>query len=430
MGITAEQIKGLVSDAVQEQTGMNPEEFKAFRAQLKAQHEESNKVDRKHAVELMNDRLPKAYEEKAKWVIRGDANEGLGLRFARFVRALAWARRTNESPMDVAKQWGDDWLADAIKGSRENARQKALAAGTLSSGGALVPDEFLGEMIELLRARSTMRAAGSRVVPMRNGSMTIPRQSAGATASYVGENSNITSSQQTFEQIQLTARKLAALTPVSNDLLRESDPSADQIVRDDLVQVMALRESLAFLRGDGTQNQPKGIRNWAASGQVFGATQAGASATLAEVTADLFKMIRLVKASNVPLLRAGWVMSTRSMMFIASLLDSNGNFVYKDEIMGGSLLGWPIHEDNQIPENLGGGSNESEIYFVEFSQALIGDQMAMEVEVFPGGSYHDGSTVISGISTDQTVVRAIALHDFALRHDEAASVLTTVKYGA
>ncbi len=429
MGITAEQIKGLVSDAVQEQTGMTPDEFAEFRTQLKAQQDEQNKVERRHAVGTMQDSLPKTYEEKAKTIIKMDPDDGLGLRAARFVRAMACAKRYGESATDVARGWDDKWLADEIEQSRENQRKKALAAGQLASGGALVPDEFMNEMIELLRARSTIRQAGARTVPMRNGSMTIPRQSAGATASYVGENSNITSSQQTFEQIQLTARKLAALTPVSNDLLRESDPSADQIVRDDLVQVMALRESLAFLRGDGTQNQPKGIRHWTTSGQVFAATQAGSDATLAEVTADLFKMIRLVRASNVPLLRAGWVMSTRSMMYIASLLDGNGNFVYKDDLMAGRLLGWPVHEDNQIPENLGGGT-ESEIYFCEFSQAMIGDTMSLEVEAFPGGSYHDGSQVVSGISTDQTVVRAIALHDFALRHDEAASVLTTVKYGA
>ena len=50
----------------------------------------------------------------------------------------------------------------------------------------------------------------------------------------------------------------------------------------------------------------------------------------------------------------------------------------------------------------------------------------MEVEAFPGGTYFDGSALQSGISRDQTVLRALSKHDIAMRHNLAASLLTGV----
>ena len=51
--------------------------------------------------------------------------------------------------------------------------------------------------------------------------------------------------------MNLVARKLTAMVPVSNDLIRRSPIGVEEIVRDDLVQTIARREDLAFLRGDG-----------------------------------------------------------------------------------------------------------------------------------------------------------------------------------
>jgi HK97 family phage major capsid protein len=48
----------------------------------------------------------------------------------------------------------------------------------------------------------------------------VPKITGGSTAGYVGENANITKTQPTTGQITLTFKKLAALVPISNDLLR------------------------------------------------------------------------------------------------------------------------------------------------------------------------------------------------------------------
>ena len=346
------------------------------------------------------------------------AKEEKGIRAARYIRALAAAKGDPVRAAKLAKEkWHDEILA------------ASLSTSTLEDGGALVPDEYVDEVIDLLRAKTVVRRMGATSAPM-TGSLSMPYLSEGSTASYVGETKNITASQQKFGMLQLTDKKLAALVPVSNDLLRNASPRADQIVRNDMVRSMSLREDLAFIRGDGTENTPKGMRYWAKSANVFTATQAGAKATVEEVIADLGKAVRLLEEGIVPMESLAWAMTPRVKWFLYTLVNSNGNYVFKDEMDKGTLLTFPMASTTQIPNNLGVGTNESELYLFDASTLVIGENSSIIIDVFEGGAYFDGSAVVSGISTDQTVVRAIAKHDFGARYRGQEIVVLTNKWGA
>lgn len=341
-----------------------------------------------------------------------------GTRAARYLRALAAAKGDPERAAKLAAKWGDEELS------------KALSESDFAEGGAIVPDEYVAEVIDLLTAKAVVRSLGVQTAPMNSGSLTMPYLSSGSTASYVGENENITKSQQQFGQLQLSAKKLAALVPISNDLLRDASPSADTIVRNDMVRSMALREDLAFIRDDGTQNKPKGMRYWADAGNVFARTQSGVESTLAEITADLGKAVRLLEEANVALDRPGWIFTPRTKWHLMTIRDGNGNLVFEPEMRGGTLLTYPYRTTTQIPNNLGAG-DESEVYFADFSGLLIGENTQLIIDVFAGGAYYDGAQVVSGISTDQTVIRAIARHDFGARYrGKEIVVITNVDWGA
>lgn len=425
MKITAASLKEMIAEQVRESMGAsNDAEVKALREELDAMKAKNDEIQRKRTQDGFVQNTATDYQSKAAHVIRGDVHKGVGLRFGRFVRVLALGAKSHRSPQDIALAWGDKWLADDI----DKALQQKLTEGTLAAGGAIVPNEYINEVIELLRSEAVMRLAGATILPMRTGSMTIPRQIGAATATYTGEKALITESNLSLDDLAMTGKKLTALTPLSNELLADSDPAVDKLVRDDLVAVMALREDLAFLRDDGSVNKPKGLTNQMATANKFDRGQASAPSTLAEINADLFKAVRQPKAANIKLRRGAWIGTTRTMFGLMQQLDSNGNYVFRDEMLGGKLLGWPIFEENQIPENLKAG-DETELYFAEMTECIIGDVMDLAIEVFPNGAYHDGSAVVSGISTDQTVVRAISRHDFGLRHPEAASLIEAIDWG-
>lgn len=341
---------------------------------------------------------------------------GVGEMAGRWVRALAAGRGDPERAARYVRQnWKDDNFA------------KSLSESVMSEGGALVPDEYVAELIELLRARSVVRALGAVQLPMDSGSLTMPRQTGAASAGYVGENKPIPTSQPSFGQLQLSAKKLAALVPISNDLLRDSSPRVDAVVRDDLVAVMALREDLAFLRDDGTDNKPKGLRHWANANNVFPVITSGDSA-LENTTATLAKAIRLIEEANVPMNRMGWVFTPRTKWFLMQQRDGNGNYAWRDDLVAGSLFGYPYQTTTQLPNNLGEG-DESEIYLADFSQAIIGENTNLLVDVSTEATYHDDEgNPISVFENDMTLMRTIARHDFGVRHDEAVSVVTGVDW--
>jgi HK97 family phage major capsid protein len=335
-----------------------------------------------------------------------------GVAAARYIRLLAAGRNDPERAAKIAESWGDKFMA------------KALNESVFESGGALVPEDFMAEIIELLRARTVVRAAGAGSVPMPRGQVTIPYQSGASTASYIGELANIPNTEPTWQQMTLTAKKLSALVPISNDLLRDASPSVDALVRNDLVQVMSLREDLAFIRDDGTSNTPKGMRHQAPASNV----NAQAGATLANITNDLHDMMLLLENANIPGVRNAWLFAPRTASGIMRIRDTNGNFVFRSEMLTGTLMGHPFFKTTQIPTNLGGGS-DSEYYFADFSSLMIGESMGLEISAFEGGAYNDGNNVVSGISTDQTVLRAIARHDFGARQrGSEISILTGVTY--
>ncbi len=321
--------------------------------------------------------------------------------------------------------------------------QKALQAGIGSSGGFIVPPDYVNEIIELLRPRAVVRSSNPRSMPMPRGTMTLPAQTAAATATYAGETAQISASQQQLGQIVATYKKLTALVPVTNDLMRYADPAADAFVRDDLVKVIALREDLAFLMGDGTQETPKGflgfanswvaasagtVGRWsstansvAAVGGNFITSTEGGSVTLTTVANELGGLVNKLDTANVPDIRRKWFFHPRIFNYLNNLLNSLGVYVYRDELSKGTLLGYPFAKSTQIPINLNDASsaqtNCTFIFLVEMDDALILDSMTLELAISREGTYYDTNGVLqSAFQKDQTIVRAIAEHDFQMRH--------------
>lgn len=377
---------------------------------------------------------------KQRRSIGHDPFDGKGLDFVRFVKAHAVGKARGADPAGIAKAWGYTRVAEimgkSLEGLSPEQRAVAMTESVMADGGAIAPDEFSSEFIEILRAAGVVRASGARSIPMNGATLTFGRQNSSGTASYQGEAQNITPSKLGLGQLQASVKKLTALTPISNDLIRDARVDAEMLVRDDLVATMSLKEDITFIRGAGTQHAPKGILNWTSSDNKFDATQAGAAATVAEVTADLAKVQRLVDESDVNVDMAtrvgttGWLMTPRSKWFLFGLTDGNGIPVFRAELLQGKLWNHPVRTTTQIPNNLGGGTNESEVYFGVFSEAMITENTNLIVDAFPGGAYHDGSAVVSGISQDQTVIRTIARHDFLLRHNNVFAVIQAVKWGA
>lgn len=308
-------------------------------------------------------------------------------------------------------------------------RHPIVATLNTTDDAAVVPDPLANEIIELLRAESVVMSAAPRMVNLPNGKLTFPAGATGAAASYGAEAANIAATEPTFREVVLDAKKLAAIVPMSNEIVNDAQGDLEGWVRMDLVAAMAERADLAFLRGDGTSNTPTGFLNL-----VQGAASIAANATvnLANVTNDLGKLETVMWVNNVRPRRPVYFMSPRVFVYLSDLRDGNGNLAFPTLTSGDMpmLRRKPVYVSSQIPVNLGGGTNESEIYLVEMDHVMIGEVAGIEVSVSDEASYWNGSALQSAFSQDLTLIRAIHRHDIDIRQQFAVAVLTAVTWGA
>jgi HK97 family phage major capsid protein len=346
---------------------------------------------------------------------------------ARCVRYHLASRGDQDNALRSAKANKDELIVEAWERAMGDHYLKALNTDALSTGGALVPPEFASGIIELLRAKTAVRALGATVMPMNSGSLTMTFQDTASSSAYVGaQGDNIVASQPSVGQLHLHDKKLATLVPISNDVLRNGGPAADRLVRDDMVQSQSLKEDITFIRSDGTSGEPRGMKDWASTTYA-----ANGTVNLANVTIDASRAIRELEDLDVPLVRAGWIMNPTTKWGLANARDGNGKYVWREEILDGRFLGYPYASTTQLPSNLGSGSDESELYFADFYSLIIAENESIMVDAMPGASYHNGSAVVSGFSRDETAFRAISLHDFGARQrGKEIAVVTGVKWAS
>ena len=286
----------------------------------------------------------------------------------------------------------------------------------------------MAEVTELLRAAVVIEASGAVSVPMPNGNLSLNHQETSATARYLGEVAPITPSQPSFGRMKLSAKKLGAMVPVSNDFLRYAVPQANTIIRDDLVNTIAVRKDLALIRDDGTQDTPKGLRWLAPAVNVVARSLDAGNVTLETVTDDLMDAIDRLESGNIRMTRPGWLMAPRTKNFLMKLRDGNGNRAYRDDMRGGMLEGLPFRTTTNIPTTLGVGGDESEIYLVDFATIIVGEAFDLEIVVSDQASFTQNGQQ-NGFEQDETLVRALMAHDInARQRGREITVITEVDW--
>ncbi len=341
-----------------------------------------------------------------------------GVAMAQMVRLLVQASGNQHQAAELAKTGG--YGADV---------HMALSTVSPGAGGVLVPENFSTSVIESLRPKSVVRAMGAVSLPLNNGNLTMPRVLGNTQVAYIGTEEDITVTDMQFGDLKLSSKKAAAIVPISNDLLAWAgvNPRIDAQVSSDLATSMGLSEDLHFIRSAGSAVLPKGLRYWAPVGNVL---PAPAGATLAIVDLYLGSMMLRLEAANVDLSACGWIMAPRTIRWLQSLRDGNGNKAYP-EIDAGMLKGYKVALTTQIPVNLGAGGNESEIYFVNFADCYIGEDTNLAVAISTEASYKDANgNTVSAFQRDQTLIRVISKHDFGPRHVESVAVGTGITWGA
>jgi len=293
------------------------------------------------------------------------------------------------------------WRSDLYTAKRE------LTVGSNSAGGFFAPSVQLGsEWINALRAKMVLAELGMRTMSGLTTKVQIPKVSAGAAAAFVAESGAGADPTVTTAQITLQARTLGARSSVSRLLLLESDPSIEQIVRDDLVAAIASKIQDVMIEGGGS-NEPTGVTQTSGIGAI-NVGDNGGPPTWALIT----NLVREVEVDNAVINDSTLGFATNpklksKMAQVAKVGSSDSVMLLNDPWT--SLYGYPIRFSTDVPSNLTKGTTSgtcSALIFGDWSQLIMASWGASpDVLVDPYSSSSDGTVQIIVFSEIDAAVR-------------------------
>ncbi len=124
----------------------------------------------------------------------------------------------------------------------------ALSTGIPANGGNLVPDVMAQTIIDLREQYGIFRQWAD-VMPMSSDYQIIPRRSGSVTPSWTAEGVAISASAPTFDNVTLTAKKLAAYTLISSELVEDAIINIADWVTYDIGQQFAYEEDRVGFNG-------------------------------------------------------------------------------------------------------------------------------------------------------------------------------------
>lgn len=271
---------------------------------------------------------------------------------------------------------------------------RTLTVGSPTSAGDLVfadarPESF----IELLRKRNVLTGLGVQILSGLVGPVPIPRQTGSATAYWVGEQIEGTESEQTIDQVNLTPKTVTAWTRFSRLLMMQSSIDVENMVRNDLVTVIALELARAALYGTGSSSQPQGLKFVTGiNTEDFGAAQ--------PTYPELVSMETKVAADDADIGTMGYV--TNATVFggfkTTEKASNTAQFVLEP---GGTVNSYNVVRSNQV--------ESGDVFFGVWSQMLMGMWGALDLQVNP---YSEDKAGNIRVVTFQSA-------DVAVRHPES-----------
>ncbi len=283
--------------------------------------------------------------------------------------------------------------------------QRDQTVGTNSQGGFLKGTDHLGnEFIGEVYANSVVASLGGRVMTGLQGDIAIPKLSASVTnTAFVAEGSAPSEGAGVFAQVTMAPKTLATYVDYTRKLALQSDPSVEQILRNDIVQTMAAKIDQVALNGGGS-NEPSGILQESDTNVVAIATNGGA-VTYAKVV-DMEAAIASDNALTGTLNFAttpGVQGAMRQIPRQGSGVE--GNFILNDS---NSILGHNVTVSTNVPSNLTKGSTSGTCHALilgDFSQVMMGFWSGVDVVVDSSTLSTSGGTRIAFFQDVDVAVR-------------------------
>ncbi len=266
-------------------------------------------------------------------IISVKANVAPGTAFIRYCQALAVSRGSTMQAVEYAKRWQDSTP------EVELVLKAAVAAGTTTDAtwaGPLAPMKPLtDEFLALLRPATILgKVPGFVRVPFN---VSVASQTGGGTYQWVGQGAPKPVGKLAFATITLGVTKCAGIIVITEELARTSTPSAEEVIRRDMVAGIAAYLDQQFI--DPAVAAVAGVAPGSVTNGVTPITTAGA--TPANARTDVAAMANAMTALNISTAGAVLVLSETNALAFTNALNPLGQPLFPAmSQQGGTIMGY------------------------------------------------------------------------------------------
>lgn len=362
-----------------------------------------------------------------------------GIRFARVVRCLGLSKGSRSDAVEYAKELypQDDVIQTIVK-----AAVPAGSTVTGNWGAGLVGEgsDVYADFVEFLRPQTILGRFGTdgipalRSVPFR---VDLVGQTSGGSGYWVGEGKAKPLTNFGFERKRLEPLKVANIAVITEELLRDSSPSADALIRQSLAD--ALREELDVTFIDPSVSASAGVSPASITNGVTPIPSTGTDA--ASIRRDVSLAMGTFIAANNPPTSGVWIMSATSALALSLMNNPLGQPEFPGLTMaGGSFIGMPVIVSEYVPAD----SSGHYVALVNAGDIYLGDDGGLRVDVSREASLEMSDTptqdsakstpvatsMVSMWQTNSVAFRAERTINWAKRRASAVALLSGVNWGA
>lgn len=355
---------------------------------------------------------------------------GLGL--ARVAKTIALSHANRMPVIDMAqKLYPDD--KRIVKAFEE---KTAVAAGTTTNSTWAKPlvgaeTDVYADFAEYLRPATVLGKFGQgnvpalRTVPFRT---RLLGQTSGGAANWVGEGNAKPLTKFDFAGTTLEPLKIAAIAVITKELLEDSSPSAELLVRDGLRDALVAKLDNDFIAPGVSANagiNPASITNAASP---ITSTGDDAEAVRCDVRALLANFI----AANNPPSTGVFVMPTLTALALSQMQNPLGQTEFPGIGMtGGVLLGFPVIVSDYMPAGYVALINAGDVYYGDGAITVdMSDQASVQMDDTPDNPTTASTVLVSLWQRNLVGFLVEKRVNYKLRRTGSVQLLSGVTWGA
>jgi len=311
--------------------------------------------------------------------------------------------------------------------ARDTVTLKALTTSSSDTpkAGYLIPTELQKEILRIAAGEYGVARKEMRYLPFTGPGNTrqIPTLGTSVSVSWVNESSEKPGVQPLFGLVNQTLKKLAAIVPLTEELLEDSAINLTQLIATLFAEAISKAEDDAFFAGTGSPWT--GILNNGSVNVVNMGTGEGFSAMTAD---DLLDMID--KTPSGMLQGSKFYMNRTILSVIRKLKDTSNQYIYQNP--GGGLpatvWNYPVVTCDAFPGITATAASKTFVLFGNLQKAaVLGDKQEMRVMLLDQATITDtdGQTVINLAQQDMIGIRVVERVGYVLALPTAVTVLKT-----